>query len=316
MNQIHTRKFYQSKTKNISLNTKALLALAFVSLIWGSTYLASKEGVRTMPALQLSGMRQCIAGSVFILYFIFKKAPWPKGKQWRTIGLMGMLNFFLSNGMSTWGIKFIPTGLSAIIAAIFPLWLVILLAFKGQKLPSKSLAGLLIGFSGICIIFYEHLKDFVNPDFRFGLFLSIAATISWTFGTLITKQQTQKFNPYFSLGFQMFFSGIALLLIVVSTNNLISVSEIPSNGWLALSYLVIFGSLLSFIAYVYVLKNLPATLVSIYAYINPIVAVLLGTLILNEKMTVFIAIGGAVAIMGVYLVNNGLRKKNIEKMIT
>lgn len=268
-----------------------------------------------MPALQLAGLRQFLAGILYLSFFIIKKTPWPKGKQWVTILLLSFLNFFLSNGMSTWGVKFISTGLGAIIAAIFPLWLVMLLAFEGKKIPAKAVIGLILGFAGICVIFFEHLKDFINPDFEFGIALSFAATISWAFATIITKKQAENFNPYFSLGFQMLISGFALLLIVTSTGNSISVAKIPIQGWSALAYLVVIGNVCTFAAFIYTLKHLPTTLASVYAYINPIVAVILGTFLLNEKMTAYIAIGGLITILGVYLVNYGLRKKKIEEII-
>lgn len=299
----------------ITQNTKALLALAFVSISWGTTYLASKEGVMVMPALQLAGLRQFLAGVLYLSFFITRKTPWPKGKQWITILLLSFLNFFLSNGMSTWGVKFISTGLGAIIAAIFPLWLVMLLALEGKKIPPKAVIGLVLGFAGICVIFFEHLKDFVNPDFRFGIILSFAATISWAFATIITKKHSENFNPYFSLGFQMLISGFALLLIVFTTGNSISITQIPVQGWSALTYLVIIGNVCTFAAFIYTLKHLPTTLASVYAYINPIVAVILGTFLLNEKMTIFIAIGGVITILGVYMVNYSLRKKRIQDLI-
>jgi drug/metabolite transporter (DMT)-like permease len=161
----------------------------------------------------------------------------------------------------------------------------------------------------VCIIFSEHLKDFLNPDFAFGITLSILATMSWAFGTLYTKQEAINFNPYFSLGFQMLISGIIVYACTASMGYTVAISEIPVHSWWAISYLVIIGSILTFVAYIYSLQILPTALASIYAYINPIVAVLLGAAIFNEKLTLFIAIGGAITIAGVYLVNNSLKKK-------
>ena len=309
MQKFFTQKYYADKQQNTSTKSKALFALAWVSIFWGTTWLASKEAVRDMPALQIIAIRQLIGGALYIAFFIFKKHPWPKGKQWIPILVMSFLTFMLSNALSTWGVKFIPSGLGAIMGAIFPLWLVIITMINGKHLPRQALLGLLMGFGGICIIFYEHLKDFLNPDFRFGILLSLGATISWAFSTLYTKQQAINFNPYFSLGFQMLISGIIILLIAEATNNTVKLSEIPSSAWWAISYLVVVGSVLTFIAYIYSLQHLPTALASIYAYINPIVAVLLGAAILNEKLTIFIAIGGAVTIVGVYLVNHSFKKK-------
>ncbi len=288
-----------------------MLALIWVSIFWGTTWLASKEAVRNMPALQMIAIRQLIGAVLYIGFFIYKKHPWPKGKQWIAILVLSFLTFMLSNALSTWGVKFIPSGLGAIMGAIFPLWLVIITMFKGKRLPRQALLGLLLGFGGVCIIFYEHLKDFLNPDFRFGIILSLGATISWAFATLYTKQQAINYNPYFSLGFQMLFAGIIILVIAETTGNAVKLSEIPASTWWAIGYLVVIGSVLTFVAYIYSLQHLPTALASIYAYINPIVAVLLGAALLNEKLTVFIAIGGAITIAGVYLVNKSSKKKII-----
>jgi drug/metabolite transporter (DMT)-like permease len=167
----------------------------------------------------------------------------------------------------------------------------------------KAIAGLLIGFAGICIVFYEHLNDFFNADFRFGIIISLISTWSWAFGTLYTKKHAVHFNPYFGLGLQMVISGISLLSISYASNIWTPFALIPVQSWLAISYLVIFGSIISFIAYLYSLQNLPTEQASIYAYINPVVAVLLGALLFSEILTPFILVGVLVTLYGVYLVN-------------
>lgn len=288
---------------------KAFIALLLVCFFWGTTWVASKEAVSHMPALQMAGMRQFFGGVCYILFFLIKGARFPKVKEWRTILVLGFLNFTLSNGLSTWGIKYISAGLGSIIGAIFPLWLVVIGLFGAQtKLQKKTILGLLIGFAGICIIFYEHLNDFFNGDFRFGIFLSLAATWSWAFGTLYTKKHAASFNPYFSLGLQMFISGIALISTAHISNDALQYTEIPWQSWAGIAYLVIFGSVISFIAYLYALQNLPTEQVSIYAYINPIVAVLLGWMLFGEMLTPFIIAGVLVTLYGVYLVNRSIMK--------
>jgi len=287
---------------------KALFALSLVCFFWGTTWLASKEGVKYMPALQLAGIRQFLGGTCYIVFFLTKGFPLPKKKEWVIILVLSFLNFLLSNGLTTWGVKFISAGLGAIIAAIFPLWLVVIGFFTSKsKISLKAVIGFVIGFGGVCIIFYDHLQDFLNTDFRFGIILSLVATWTWAFGTLYTKKQARNFNPYFSLGLQMLISGIFLSVFTNLTGNAVPIILIPWQSWAAISYLVIFGSVISFIAYLYALQNLSAEQASLYAYINPIVAVLLGWLIFSEKLTVFIAMGGAVTLFGVYLVNKAYK---------
>jgi len=288
--------------------TKAIFALALVCLLWGTTWIASKEGVRHMPPLQMAGLRQLLGGLCYVVFFLIKGARWPNLKEWQSILVLSFLNFLLANGLSTWGLKYISSGLGAIMGAIFPLWLVVIGLFSVKsKMPGKAIVGLLLGFGGVCIIFYEHLQDFFNPDFRLGIFLSLIATWGWAFGTIYTKKHAANFNPYFSIGLQMMISGIALTSFSYSFTDTLPVISIPWQSWASIIYLVVFGSVISFIAYLYALQNLSTEQASLYAYINPMVAILLGSLIFSEKLTMFIAAGGLVALLGVYLVNKAYK---------
>ncbi len=294
----------QSKISSVGL---PILALCWVSFFWGTTWLASKEGVKYMPAIQLVAIRQFLGATLYLSYFLFKKTRWPKGKQWKTIFILSILNFVLSNGLSTWGVKYISSGLGAIIGALVPLWVVIISLFNGEKLVKLSIIGLVVGFAGVCVIFYEHLSDFLIFDFRFGIIISIISTLTWAFATLYTKKKAASFNPYFSLGIQMFISSIFLFAYLGATGSAVSLSSIPMISWISIGYLVLFGSVLTFIAFIYALQHLPAEINSIYAYINPIIAVLLGAYIFGEPLTFSIAIGGIITLFGLYLVNQSIR---------
>jgi drug/metabolite transporter (DMT)-like permease len=290
------------------VRAKAIFALALVCFFWGTTWVASKKGVTYMPAIQMASIRQLIAGLCYVIFFLVKGATLPKGKEWRPILVLSFLNFMMSNGLTTWGVQYTSAGLGAIIAAIFPLWLVFIGLFSvKEKIPSKAIIGLVLGFGGVCIIFYEHLADFLNADFRFGIILALIASWTWAFATLYTKKQAANFNPYFSLGLQMLISGVSLFTFANITGHAVPMIQIPWQSWAAIGYLVIFGSIVAFIAYLYALQNLPTGQASVYAYINPVVAVLLGWLLFNEKLTIFIAIGGLVTLLGVYLINKAFK---------
>lgn len=288
--------------------SKAIFALALVCILWGTTWIASKEGVSHMPALELAGIRQLIAGSLYVGFFLYKKFPLPKGKEWIPVIVLSFLNFIMSNGLSTWGVQYISAGLGSIMGAIFPLWLVVIgLFISKDKLPRKAIMGLVLGFLGVCVIFYEQLRFNFTDDFIFGITLSLVATWTWAFATLYTKKQAVKFNPYFSLGLQMLISAVALISFTSATGNAIPINKIPWQSWASIAYLVVFGSLIAFVCYLYALQNLPTEQASIYAYINPMVAVICGWLIFNEKITIFITVGGAVTLLGVYLVNKAFK---------
>jgi drug/metabolite transporter (DMT)-like permease len=289
--------------------SKAIFALALVCILWGTTWIASKEGVKRMPALQLAGIRQLIAGILYVSFFLYKKAKMPRGKEWRPVIVLSILNFILSNGLSTWGVKFISAGLGSIMGAIFPLWLVVIGLFTARnKMPRKAIFGLLLGFAGVCVIFYEHLQDFFNADFLFGIILSLIATWTWAIATLYTKREAANFNPYFSLGLQMLISGLALFTLTNVTGNAISLVAIAWQSWVSISYLVLFGSVIAFICYLYALQHLPTEQASIYAYINPMVAVICGWLMFNERISLFITMGGLVTLIGVFLVNRSFKR--------
>ncbi|MDB5207214.1 MAG: drug/metabolite-transporting permease [Flavisolibacter sp.] len=304
----HAASIHPSNFRNRNTNGKALFALSIVCFFWGTTWIASKQGVEYMPALQMAGLRQTIAGAVYVIYFLAKKTAWPKGKEWWPVMVLSFLNFVLSNGLSTWGLKYISAGLGSIIGAIFPLWLVAIALFGAKtEMKRKAVIGLALGFTGICVIFYQYLQDFFNADFRFGIFISLVSTWSWAFATLYTKKHAARFNPYFALGLQMIISGPLVYLISNVTNNAIPFIEIPWQSWAAIGYLVLFGSVISFVAYLYALQNLPTEQVSIYAYINPVVALLTGAILFNEKLTIAIAAGVCITLYGVRLVNKAAK---------
>lgn len=290
--------------------SKAIFALALVCFFWGTTWIASKEGVKYIPdALQMAAIRQFLGGLCYVCFFLIKGAALPKGKEWIPILVLSFLNFMISNGLSTLALQYkISAGLGAIIGAIFPLWIVVIgLFISKEKIPVKAILGLLLGFGGVCIIFYDHLNDFLDPEFRWGILLSVIATWTWAFATLYTKKQALHFNPYFSLGLQMIISAVVLYSFSSATGRAVALTAIPWQSWAAIAYLVIFGSLVAFIAYLYALQHLPTEQTSIYAYINPMVAVLLGALLFGENLTIFIVVGGLVTLLGVYLVNKAFK---------
>jgi drug/metabolite transporter (DMT)-like permease len=289
---------------------KAYFALGIVSFFWGTTFIASRIGAQHMPGLFVSGLRQFISGSILVSYFLLKGYSIPGWHALKKISIQSVFLLCIANGLLTWSVEYISGGLAAIIAALVPLFIALFTVWlsKCQRITRWMLAGLIIGFAGVLVIFYDYLGQLKHQSFVFGVTLAIIATLSWSFGTVYTSRQKPPVDVLFSVGLQMLIAGIVVLLICGITGKYVNPLSIGQNTWFALAYLVVFGSLLAYSAYVFVIGKLPPTQVSVYAYINPLVAVLLGWLLLSEKMNGNMIIGTIITLAGVYLVNREFKK--------
>lgn len=297
---------------------RGYFALAITCLVWGTTWVASKVGVKEMPALQMASIRQFLGGICFVIFFmLYKKLPLPTAKQFRWITVMAVLMFVFANGLSTWSLKYIPTGLSALVGALYPLSLVIIerLFFKSKKMNVLTFIGLFLGLTGVGIVFYESAFDNLSAEFILGLSLSVLAMLSWSVGTIFLARNKANINPYYGTGWQMLVSSVILFILAITTQTTVPLQSISLRGWLAIAYLVFFGSIIAFVAFIYSMKKLPVAISSLYAYINPLVAMVVAALILNEKLTINILWGAIVTLIGVYLVNLSIKRNN-TKIIT
>ena len=225
---------------------------------------------------------------------------------------MALLMFVGANGLSTWSLKYIPTGLSALIGALYPLCVVLIefFFFNNKNINILTITGLLLGIGGVGIVFYESAFHHRPPNFFSGVGLSAAAMLAWSIGTIVISRNKLKINPYYATGWQMLISAAILLPIAYATQPLIPLQDISARAWMAIAYLVIMGSIISFAAFVYSMKELPAALFSLYAYFNPLVAILVAGFLLHEPLTINIWWGAIVTLLGVYLVNYSIKRKN------
>ncbi|MFN5914082.1 MAG: DMT family transporter [Chitinophagaceae bacterium] len=293
-----------------SSRTSALVAVGLVSILWGTTWMASKVGVQYIPALQLSGLRHLIGGGMYVLFFLLFKRMVPKKNQWFRLIWMSVLMFVLSNGLSVLSIVYMPSGLGAVVGALSPIWVVVFtfVFFKKTRFKLQTIIGIILGFAGVVVTFFDFYQKIIDTDLWLGIVFGAISSITWAIATLLTVKQSEQIDPYFSLGWQMFISGILLNTVSYASGRFVSYDIVPANAWLSIAYLIVIGSVLAFGAYIYALKRLPATLVSIHSYINPIVAILLGDLLMHEKLTIYIISGTLVTLVGVYLVNNSFKK--------
>lgn len=274
-------------------------------------------GVMEIPALQMAYIRQFIAGICFVGFFMwYKKFPLPTAKQFKWLTVMAILMFVFANGLSTWSLKWIPAGLSALIGALYPLSVVIIerLFFKAQSLTKLTYIGLFLGLSGVVIVFYENAFDGIDISMLIGLLLSLFAMLSWSVGTIFLARNRANMNPYYGTGWQMLISSLILFTWAESSQPTVPFADISLKAWMVIFYLVLFGSVIAFIAFIYSMKKLPAAIASLYAYVNPMVAMLLGAVVVKEKLTINILWGSIVTLLGVYLVNMSIKRQR-EKVI-
>ena len=289
---------------------KAYVALGLVSFFWGTTYIAARIGAQQMPGLFVSGIRQFLSGIILAGFFLARGYKIPDWKELKEISIQGLFMLCIANGLLTWSVEYISGGLAAIIAALVPLFIVLFSVWLSRcaKVTRMMIIGLLVGFGGVLTIFYEYLGQFRNHSFVFGVVLALLSTLSWSFGTVYTARQKSSTGILFNVGLQMLFAGIIILVICAATGKYVNPATATFESWWAISYLIVFGSLVAYSAYVFAISKLPATQVSIYAYINPVVAVLLGWILLSEKMSPNILVGSFVTLGGVYLVNREFKK--------
>ncbi|MEZ5046190.1 MAG: EamA family transporter [Chitinophagaceae bacterium] len=289
----------------------AYWALAAISLFWGSTWFVAKIAVQHIPPFQLTGYRQTLAGLILMLFFLVKDKKVPPLKNILFHVLMGFLFFTCSNGLTTMAVQYIPSFLGALLGCLFPFALILadFLFFK-VRLKNNLIAALFLGFVGIATILLSFSKEMSGKNFALGIVLTLIGVCTWTIGTLISTKMSLKIDPLRGIGWQMFFGGIFLLINSQLFENPISFHQISSVGWLSFMYLTLVGSLISFVCYIYALKILPLNLVSIYVYINPIVAFLLGVLFLDEKFTLQVIVGIIITFVAIYFV----KKLNTAKL--
>jgi drug/metabolite transporter (DMT)-like permease len=297
---------------------KAYFALTLTSVLWGSTWVASKVAVQHAPGLQVAGIRQLTAGCILVGWFFLKGEKIPRASQFKWLLLMGLLMFVCSNGLATISLKYISSGLSSLIAAMYPLCVVIMemIFFKNQKINAYTFAGLLLGIGGIALVLYSHAFNVQPPGYGIGIATSVISMLGWSVATLLIARNKMDMNPYNATGWQMLIGSIILLTLSVSTHNYIPLQKIPANTWLAIAYLVSAGSVIAFAAFIYSMKNLEPAIASLYAYMNPIVAILIGAWVVGEHLTLPIIMGSLITLAGVYIVNRSLHREKEQALTT
>jgi drug/metabolite transporter (DMT)-like permease len=281
-------------------------ALGVVYVVWGSTYLGIAYAIETLPPFLMAGTRFLVAGA--ILYaaarLVGGSAPGasvrPDRTQWGFAALTGVLMLGVGNGGVSWAQQTVPSGIAAIVIASIPLWVVLLdRLFFGARLSWVAAVGVAVGFVGVAILIDPSAPDRIDPAGGLAL---LAAAFCWAIGTLLSRGERLTVPPLVAAGMQMLCGGVALVAAGLVAGEL---DEIQAPSWrsaLALAYLVVFGSLLAFSAYAWLLRTTRVSLVATYAYVNPVVAVFLGAVFLGEAVTSRTLVAGGIVLGAVALI--------------
>lgn len=281
-----------------------LAAFAAIYLIWGSTYIAILMGLHTIPPFLLLGMRFSIAGAVLLVWCLIKGER-PAGRPSLEHALAGILMLFGGTGTVVWVEQYIPSGLAAIIVASMPFWFV-LLDYKQWSFNFSNgliLTGVVMGFAGILFLFGAE-KTALNAQL-FAMLVLIGGCVCWAAGSLYLKYRPVAMSTTVGAGIQMLAAGLFSLLVSAQQGELtqFSASAVSAESWIGLSYLITFGSLIGYLSYVWLLRMRPAVQVGTYAYVNPVVAVILGWLVASEPYAWRQLAALGVILAGVLLMN-------------
>jgi drug/metabolite transporter (DMT)-like permease len=289
----------------------AWLCLVIVYFVWGSTYLAIRIGVETMPPLLMAAARNLIAG--IILFPLAMRARrvavregretrrWPTRAEWIGTGIAGTL-LLVANGVVGLGEKSVPSGLAALLVATVPLWLLgIDAGLNHARIGLAPLAGLLLGLIGVAVLSGLGGGGKVSVT---GALTILGAAAMWALGTIMARRGTIPSSAALASGMELLVGGAALLILSASTGEFSSLhlGQISAGSWWALAYLTVIGSIVAFSAYGIAVRTLPTATVATYAYVNPVIAVLLGALILGEHLTTSMIAGGVLIVGAVVLV--------------
>lgn len=289
-----------------------IAAFAAIYVFWGSTYLAIKYAIETLPPFLMAGARFVVAGSILLVWVRFSKNyEKPTRAHWKTSFIVGTLLLLGGNGGVVLAEKYISSGLAALLVATEPFWIVLLswLWLKQSRPNLKVVSGLLIGFFGVWLLISGQsaggAADSGSTHFL-GTLLVMLAALSWATGSIYGLRAPVPKSSLQTAGMQMFAGGSVLLFVSLLAGEWrqFNFSTVSANSWLGLVYLIVFGSLIGFTAYSWLLKKAQPTMVSTYAYINPVIAVFLGWLIAGESFTGQMLVGAGVIVGSVALITS------------
>jgi len=283
----------------------AWAALLVVWVVWGSTYIAIRVGVESIPPLAMAGIRYLIAGAVLLPFALRsggraqRRTDRPGLEQWLGTAVVGTMLLAFGNGAVSYSERTLPAGLAALLVASVPIWMVLAdRLINGRAIPPVAWAALAIGIGGVAILARPHGHGSVVP-----VLIVLGGSLSWGTGSILAGRLPTPARPLLGSAMEMLAGGVVLAVLATVTGELghVDPGQVSGRSWLALLYLIGPGSLLALTCYVIALGRLPTATVSTYAYVNPVVAVGLGALLLGEHLTLASLLGGTVVLISVAL---------------
>jgi drug/metabolite transporter (DMT)-like permease len=290
------------------MKTKVWLALLALYIVWGSTYLAIRFSVETIPPFLHASIRFLISGAILFSWRYAVKDPRPTKSNWKAAAIVGTLLLLGGNGLVALAETHIPSGIAALVISTSPFWLVLFESLRagGTKPNWQTILGLIIGFSGVFLLIGpSNITGSKQSLDTASVIMLLLAPVLWSLGSIYARGADMPKSTLMSTGMQMLAGAVSLFIVSVMTGELngFSFAQVSARSWWGLIYLITFGSLVGFVSYGYLLHNAPVSLTSTYAYVNPVVAVFLGWLLAGEELTARIGIASAIIIGSVILIN-------------
>lgn len=285
----------------------AYLAWGVICIVWGTTFLANKIGIATIPPLRLSGLRFLAAGLILQVFVRLRRST-ARAVPLR-LGLIGILTLGIGTGVVVWAQQWIASGLTAVLTAATPFWMVLLEAFApgGTRPTRRAVGGLVLGMCGIVLIATGGSADSFRADYLWAIGAVLVAGVAWSTGSIMTRHEKDEHDPVAVASWQMLWAGLVLLVASLAAGEHMQ-GALDLRGVAALAYLVVFGSCLAFVCYLYALRRLPVAFVSTFTYVNPLLALWLGWLVLAEPLTVQV-MGATVLILSGLLLTRSRRAR-------
>jgi drug/metabolite transporter (DMT)-like permease len=292
-------------------------ALVTVYIVWGSTYLAIRFAVESMPPFLMASVRFLIAGAILYIWRRLAGDRTPSRIEWRSAAIVGLLLLTGGNGNVVWAEQRVASGVAALIVGSAPIWMVTIDALRpgGRKVNFQTWLGVIIGFIGIVFLVNPWSANGGAYDLdRIGVLSLLLGAFLWAVGSLYSRRAKLPGSPLLGTGMEMLAGGLGLLVLGTLTGEWarLDLSAITARSIWGLVYLIFFGALLGFVAYTWLLRNAPTPLVSTYAYVNPLVAILLGSLLASEPLTPTILISAVIVLSSVALINSSRSNRAMD----